>query len=324
MEGFGPCQWVCGPDQRCWRDHVLNFHKRRDVVSQPRDPANSFYLLAGPLWTPGDHTESCLQYREQVAIRQIHAGKTPAAKMHAKEVAFQKVVQKMKEDHSARDSFAVAAGVSVAAPVEVADKEGSEEELDDEGDSDGGDVTGVAVVQITADRVLSPQETAGSSSGAVDAGDVPKITPPKRPSSSLETPSDTEMEDFVNEHRALSAGGRKKVSTPKSKHWLDESESSPSVTSGDDAEEEDEAGDKVSREGGSTEGSGMEVDDEETAIEGVVASSSLGDTDEPRGNVLATEGDDQGKEMANNNEVGAVGNEYAMLPGQQNHMATGI
>ena len=193
----------------------------------------------------------------------------------------------------------------------------------DSGDSDGGDVTDVAVVQITADRVLSTQETTGSSSGAVDAGDVPKVTPPKRPSSSLETPSDTEMEDFVNEHRALSTGGRKKVSTPKSKRWFDES-SSPSVTSGDDGEEEDEAGDKVSKGGGSAEMSGMEVDDEGTAAEGVVVSSSFGDTGEPRGNVLATEGDDQSEVLVNNNEVGAVENEFAMLPGQQNHMATGI
>ena len=68
----------------------------------------------------------------------------------------------------------------------------------------------------------------------------------------------------------------------------------------------------------------MDVDDEETATEGVVAGGSLGDTEVPRGNVLATEGGGPDKDMANNNEVGAVGNEYAMLPGQQNHMATGI
>ena len=258
-------------------------------MTQPRDPDNSFYLIAGPVWT-GDHTESCLQYREQVAIRQIHAGKTTAAKMHAKEVVFQRVVQKMKEDQSARDSFAVAAGIPVAAPAVVDDGEGSEDELDDDVDSDGEDLTGIAAVQITADRVPSPEETAGPSSGGGAAGDVPKVTPPKRPSSSLETPSDTEFEDYLIERGAVLAGSRGKASTPKSQRWVEDSESSQSVTSGDEAEEEDEAGHKGSREGGSSEVSGMDVDDEETATEGVVAGSSLGDTEVPRGNVPATEG----------------------------------
>ena len=240
--------------------------------------------------------------------------------MHGKEITFQKLVQKMKEERAARDSFAVAAGGPVVAPAEVADEELSEGGHDDDGgDSDGGGVDAAAVVQITADREQSPPGAAGSSSGVVDAGGVSKVTTPKRPSSSLNTPEDTEMEDFVSEHRALPAGvRRKRVSTPKSKHWFDES-SSPSVTSCDDGEEEEEAGVKVSKEGGSAELSGMEVDDEGTAAGNV--SSSRGDT---VWNVLATKGDGQSEALDNVSGVEAVENEVAMLPGQQDHVATGI
>ena len=292
-------------------------------MTQPRDPDNSFYLLAGPVWT-GDHTESCLQYREQVAIRQIHAGKTSAAKMHAKEVVFQRVVQKMKEDQSARDSFAVAAGIPVAAPAVVDDGEGSEDELDDAADSDGKDLTGITAIQITADAVPSSEENAGPSSGARTAGKVPKVIPLKRPPSSLETPSDTEFEEYFTERGAVRAGKRGQSSTPKSQRWIDDSESSQSVTSGDEAEDEAEAVHKGSGEDGGSEVSGMDIDGEESATEGVVAGSSLGETEVPRGSVPATEGGDQVMDVGNNNELGSADNEYAVLPGQQNHMAIGI
>ena len=85
---------MCGPDNWCSRDHVINFHKRRDLVTQARDPANSFYLVAGPLWTSKKHSDSCLQYSEQVAIRKVHAGKTDAATMHDKEITFQKLCRR--------------------------------------------------------------------------------------------------------------------------------------------------------------------------------------------------------------------------------------
>ena len=292
-------------------------------MTQPRDPANSFYLLAGPTWHGGP-TRSCLQYKEQVAVRKIHLGITPAAEIHDKEVAFQRIAKTLKENQSAQDSFAAAAGVQVAVPAGGDDDAGTGGGLDDAADSDGEDLTGIAAIQITADAVLSSEETAGPSSGGGTAGKVPTVIPFKRPPSSLQTPSDTEFEEFFTERGAVLAGKRGKSSTPKSRRWIDDSESSQSATSGDEAEEETEAVHKGSGEDGGSEGSGMDVDDEESATEEVVAGSSLGETEVPRGSVPATEGGDQVMDVGNNNEVGSVDNEYAVLPGQQNHMAIGI
>ena len=314
---------MCGPDNRCWRDHVLSFHKRRDLVTQARDPANSFYLVAGPEWKSKKHSDSCLQYSEQVQMRKVHAGKTDAETLHGKEITFQQLVQRLKQERAARDSFAVAAGCPAGAPDEVDDEELSEGGRDDDGgDSDGGGVDSAAAVQITADREDSPPRAAGPSSGILSAGGVSKVTTPKRPSSSLNTPDedfdeDAEMEDFVREHRALPAGvRRKRISTPKAKQWYYES-SSPSVTSCEE-EDEEEAGVNVSKEVDSAELSGMDVD-EGTAAENV--SSSRGDT---VWNILATKGDGQSEALNNVALVEAVEVEVAVLPGQQDHVDTGI
>ena len=314
---------MCGPDNRCWRDHVLSFHKRRDLVTQERDPLNSFYLVAGPEWKSKQHSDSCKQYAEQVQIRKVHAGKTDAETLHGKEVVFQKLVQRLKQERAARDSFAVAAGCSAGAPDEVDDEELSEGGSDD----DGGDIDvdlgeSAAAVQITADREDSPPMAAGPSSGILSAGGGSKVTTPKRPSSSLNTPDedfdeDAEMEDFVREHKALPAGvGRKRISTPKAKKWYYES-SSPSGTSGEE-EDEEEGGVTVSKEVDSAELSGMEVD-EGTAAEDM--NSSHGDT---VWNILATKGDGQGEVLDNVAVVEAVEIEVAVLPGQQDHVDTGI
>ena len=312
---------MCGPDNRCWRDHVLSFHKRRDLVTEERDPLNSFYLVAGPEWKYKQHSDSCKQYAEQVQIRKIHAGKTDAEIIHGKEVVFQKVVQRLKQERVARDSFAVAGGSSTGDPDMVDDEELSEVGSDDDGgdvDVDVGEFA--AAVQITADREDHSPMVAGPSSGIVSAGGGSKVSTPKRPSSSLNTPDedfdeDAEWEDYVREHRALPVGGgRKRMSTSKATKWYHDS---PSGTSGEE-EDEAEAGVTVSKEVDNAELSGMEVD-EGTAAEDM--NSNHGDT---VWNILATKGDGQGEVLDNVARVEAVENEVAVLPGQQDHVDTGI
>ena len=168
------------------------------MVTQPRDPDSSFYLLAGPTWH-GGHTRSCIKYKEQVAIRKVHLGVTPAAEIHGMEVTFQKIAKTLKENQSVQDSFAGAAGVHVAVPVGGNDDAGTGGGLDDAAESEGEDIAGIAAIQITADAVLSPEETAGTSSGGGTAGRVPTVIPIKKPPSSLQTPSDSEFDEYFLE-----------------------------------------------------------------------------------------------------------------------------
>ena len=72
----------------------------------------------------------------------------------------------------------------------------------------------------------------------------------------------------------------------------------------------------------------MEVDEEVSATNEVVAGDRMGGTEVevPRDErALATEeGNQLIMDTGNNNGSGSVDNEYAVLPGQENHMAIGI
>ena len=264
-------------------------------------------------------------------MRRIHDGVTPEAEIQAMEVAFHKIAKELKERQTVADSFASAGGVQVAVPGGGNDDAGAGGGLDDAVESEGEDNVGIAAIQITADAVLGPEETAGTSSGDGTAGRVPTVIPIKRPSSSLQTPSDSEFEEYFLEQGAVLAGKPVKSSTPRSSpSWIADSDSSRAASDGEESEKDDaEAVHKSFEEDDGSEGSEkMEVDEEVSATNEVVAGDSMGGTEleVPRTeSALATqEGKQLTMDTGNNNGSGSVDNEYAVLPGQQNLMAIGI